>query len=208
MKKNKLKILFFVFGLFIFLFLIFSLVIAYSNHLFKQKKEEIKLLNNFPILEIEGSDKNNLDKFLLPISVPNLNQNKYEHLIKIEHIATLFSKGMTIKEPLFLKIEVNFDSQNTFLNPKEYFNIEIITTDANDNKLFYKDEQKPCFEAMNENETQQIKIFTKIEQKNIINANEPKLFLIYDYDIVDKQGNAITGGNSLITQEVMNINKK
>ncbi|MDV3168069.1 MAG: hypothetical protein Q8781_00085 [Candidatus Phytoplasma stylosanthis] len=208
MLKNmkKFKIYFFIF--LIFSLLIISFIIA-SRYLFKRKKEEIKLLNNFPILDVEKLNNidNDKEKFIIPISVPNFNTNKYDYIITIDHSVILYSKGMEIKEPLFLKIDFFWDTQNTFNNAKDFFDVQFTTNDKNNKREIYKDNNKPCFFPMKENEIQKIIVHTKIQQKDIINSvNEPKLFLVYDYEIVDKQGKTITGGNNFLNQEIQNIN--
>ncbi|MGI3135979.1 MAG: hypothetical protein ACN23H_00110 [Candidatus Phytoplasma vitis] len=197
---NKLKI----FIIFIILTIIFS-VIAVSIYFNEKRKEEIKLENNFPIFKVELSGGNNQNKHLIPVSIPNLNKDKYEHLINIEHSVILNSQNIEIQEPLFLKIEIYLDTQDTFQNPQKYFDYQIITTKDKEEDKIYSSENKPQYSAMHPNETQTIKINTKIQQKDIILEKNPKLFLIYDYELVDKQGKTITGGSNMVSNKTSNI---
>ncbi|QTX03194.1 hypothetical protein LFWB_6310 [Candidatus Phytoplasma luffae] len=201
----KCKIYFFIF---IFLSMIF-LILAIYNNLQQYKEEEIKLLNDFPVFEVEYVGGDNKKKTLIPIEIPNFNIEKYKHLINVEHSAILFSKQMQLKEPLFLKIKIILDTKNTFDKPEDYFNLRIITVDKNNKKEIYAEDHKPCYFEMEENEIQKIQINTQIEQIKIINTlEEPKLFLLYNYEIVDSQGKSIIGGTNEITQNIQNIVNK
>ncbi|AYJ01056.1 hypothetical protein CWO85_00685 [Candidatus Phytoplasma ziziphi] len=197
---NKLKI----FIVFFILTIIFS-VIAVSIYFSQKRKDEIKLESNFPIFKVELLGGNNQNKYLIPFSIPNLNKDKYEHLINIEHSVILSSQSMEIKDPLFLKIEIFFDTQNTFQNPEKYFDYQIITTKDKEEAKIYSPEAKPQYSAMHPNETQTIKINTQIQQKDLILAKNPKLFLVYDYELVDKQGKIITGGSNIVSNKTSNI---
>ncbi len=197
---NKLKI----FILFIILTITFS-VIAISIYFNQKRKEEIQLESNFPIFKVELLGGNNRNKHLIPISIPNLNKDKYEHLINIEHSVILNSQNIEIKEPLFLKIEIFLDTQNTFQNPEKYFNYQIITTKDKEKDKIYSSNDKPQYSAMHPNETQTIKINTQIQQKDIISEKNPKLFLVYDYELVDKQGKTINGGSNIVSNKTSNI---
>lgn len=200
--QNKIKIII------LLLIITFILSLTAVSILFQKRKEEIKLENNFPTFEVEIIGGNNQNKYLIPIEIPNLNKEKYDHLINIEHKATLKSHNMEIKEILFLKIQISLDTQNTFYNPEKYFDFQIITTNADKKNKIYSNEERPYYIPMKENETQSIIINTQIQQKEILSSNNPILYLVYDYEIVDQQGKTITGGSNIVSNKISNIVNK
>ncbi|WP_323847555.1 MAG: hypothetical protein Q2306_01555 [Phytoplasma sp.] len=200
-KQNKFK--FFI--LFLIITILFSLL-ATSIYFFQRKTEEIRLEHDFPTFEIELIGGNHQNKYLIPISIPNLNKDKYEHLINIEHKAILHSKSTEIKEILFLKITLSLESPNiTFENRNNFFAFQFLVTDANKQKQIYSDDDRPCYVHMQPNNTQTIIINTQLQQKDILTSNHPKLYLIYDYELVDKQGKSITGGTNIVTNRITNV---
>ncbi|MGM1458976.1 MAG: hypothetical protein ABZF75_01075 [Columbia Basin potato purple top phytoplasma] len=84
---------------FIILFFTIFSIDALKNHFAQQKKEKIQLMNNCPSFVVERTAGNNQEKTLLPIPIPNLNQEKYQHLITVEHEATLNSNGLEFTVP-------------------------------------------------------------------------------------------------------------
>ncbi|WP_318749406.1 hypothetical protein [Candidatus Phytoplasma stylosanthis] len=122
--KNKILT---IFTIIICAFLTIGGIWALRNYFSQQKKEKIKLMNENDalIFEVKRIDGNNEDKILIPIPMPNLNPSKYIHTITINHQATLTKNGFDINVPLFLKITTNYDTENTFSNPDQYFNLEI-----------------------------------------------------------------------------------
>ncbi|WP_341266482.1 hypothetical protein [Candidatus Phytoplasma fraxini] len=200
-KKNKLK----YFILFFFLTMLFSLL-ATSIYFFHRKKEDIQLEQDFPLFEVELIGGNHQNKYLIPISIPNLNKEKYEHLIEIEHKAVLHSKNTEIKELLFLKIKISLESPNiTVENRNKCFAFQVLVTDTNEQKQIYSDDKKPCYLHMKPNETQKIIILTQLQQKEVCPSFNPKLYLIYDYELVDQQGKSIQGGNNIVSNKITNI---
>ncbi|GLH60864.1 hypothetical protein [Paulownia witches'-broom phytoplasma] len=156
-------------------------------------------MNNYPSFTIERTGGNNEDKTLLPIPVPNLNQQKYQHLITIEHKAILNSNGMEITAPLYLKISTSYDTLNTFIQPEKYFNFSLKT-----NGFKYQDTQHPLMILNNDGiGTINIQIF--IEQKEIIKANNPQLELNCNYELVDAQGKSFGGGIQTIENKITQL---
>lgn len=181
----------------VFISLFFTIISIYAlkNYFAQQKKEKIQLMNNCPSFAIERTGGNNEDKILLPIPIPNLNQQKYQHLITIDHKAILNSDGMEITTPLYLKIATRYDTQATFNHPEKYFNLSLKT-----NNFEYQDTKRPLMTL--ENGLGTIKIQFSIEQKEIIKAKNPRLELICDYELVDAQGKVFGGGSQTIENKI------
>ncbi|WP_341266763.1 hypothetical protein [Candidatus Phytoplasma fraxini] len=155
------------------LFFVAASIYAITNHFSKQRKEKIQLLNDVLFFTVERTGGNNEDKTLLPIPIPNLNEQKYNHLITIEHKATLNSNGMDINVSLYLKISTKYDTLQTFSNPEKYLNVGLKV----DNKD-YDDTKRPQMILKDDKGVLQVRI--NVEQKEIINTNNPQLELIQD----------------------------
>ncbi|WP_017193560.1 hypothetical protein [Vaccinium witches'-broom phytoplasma] len=181
------------------LFFTIASIYALTNYFSKQRKEKIQLMTDIPLFNVERVGGNNKDKTLLPILIPNLNQQKYNHLITIEHEATLNSNGMDINVPLYLKISTKYDTLQTFTNPEKYLNVGL-KVDNND----YNDTKRPQM-IFNEKGLGKLNIQISIEQKEIINTNNPQLELICDYELVDSQGKAFSGGSQTIENKITNL---
>ncbi|QKX95082.1 MAG: putative secreted protein, SAP09-like [Rapeseed phyllody phytoplasma] len=181
------------------LFFTIASIYALTNYFSKQRKEKIQLMNNLPFFTIERTGGNNEDKTLLPIPIPNLNEQKYNHLITIEHEATLNSDGMDINVPLYLKISTKYDTQQTFINPEKYLNVGL-KVDNND----YDDTKRPQI-RLNDKGIGSLNIQISIEQKEIITNKNPQLELICDYELVDSKGTAYSGGSQTIENKITNL---
>ncbi|MDC9032165.1 hypothetical protein [Columbia Basin potato purple top phytoplasma] len=171
---------------------------ALKNYFAQQKKEKIQLMNNCPSFNVERTGGNNEDKTLLPIPIPNLNVQKYHHLITVEHEATLNSNGMELTTPLYLKISTRYDTQETFNNSEKYFNLSLKV-----NNQEYEDTKRPLM--ILENGVGTMKIQISIEQKEIIKEKDPQLALICDYELVDTQGKAFSGGSQTIENKITQL---
>ncbi|RMI88699.1 hypothetical protein [Candidatus Phytoplasma solani] len=182
------------------LFVLGSLV-AITNYFSKRKTEPIQLANEIPTFEVERTGGNNTEKTLLPIPIPNLNKNKYAHLITIDHKAIFYPNGIELGEPLYLKIATRYDTHNTFAKPEQFFNLSIKVAgveynDATRPKMAEKGKIDPThFYFCN------IKI--SIEQRDLITNKNPKLDLIIDYELVDAQGNGFGGGSQTIENKIV-----
>ncbi|ABC65329.1 conserved hypothetical protein [Aster yellows witches'-broom phytoplasma AYWB] len=196
--KNKNKILTII-TIIIAIFFTTASIFALTNYFSKQRKEKIQLMNNLPFFTIERTGGNNEDKTLLPIPIPNLNEQKYNHLITIEHEATLNSNGMDINVPLYLKISTKYDTLQTFTNPEKYLNIGL-KVDNND----YDDTKRPQI-ILDSNSLGKLNIQISIEQKEIITNKNPQLELIVDYELVDFQGKAYGSGSQTIENKISNL---
>ncbi|MDV3182835.1 MAG: hypothetical protein Q8869_03245, partial [Candidatus Phytoplasma australasiaticum] len=105
--------------------------------------------------------------------MPNLNPSKYIHTIAINHQAIFKKNGFDINVPLFLKITTNYDTENTFAHPEQYFNLEI-----KNNGVIYDDTKRlPMVLTSDEGH---LDIQIKLEQKQFINHKDPCLNLIID----------------------------
>lgn len=196
--KNKNKILTII-TIIIAIFFTTTSIFALTNYFSKQRKEKIQLMNNLPFFTIEWTGGNNEDKTLLPIPIPNLNEQKYNYLITIEHEATLNSNGMDINVPLYLKISTKYDTLQTFTNPEKYLNVGL-KVDNND----YDDTKRPQI-RLNDKGIGSLKIQISIEQKEIITNKNPQLELICDYELVDSQGTAYSGSSQTIENKITNL---
>ncbi|WP_341266675.1 hypothetical protein [Candidatus Phytoplasma fraxini] len=196
--KNKNKILTII-TIIIAIFFTTASIFALTNYFSKQRKEKIQLMNNLPFFAIERTGGNNEDKTLLPIPIPNLNEQKYNHLITIEHEATLNSNGMDINVPLYLKISTKYDTLQTFTNPEKYLNVGL-KVDNND----YDDTKRPQI-ILDSNSLGKLNIQISIEQKEIITNKNPQLELICDYELVDSQGKAYGSGSQTIENKITNL---
>ncbi|MEC4559236.1 MAG: hypothetical protein U9532_03685 ['Conium maculatum' witches'-broom phytoplasma] len=196
--KNKNKILIIITSIIVIFFTTLS-IYALTNYFTKQRKEKIQLMNDLPLFNIERVGGNNEDKTLLPIPIPNLNQKKYNHLITIEHEATLNSNGMDIATPLYLKITPKYDTNQTFTNPEKYFNLGLKV-----NNHDYDDTKRPQM-ILNENDLGTLNIQINLEQKEIINTKNPQLELIVDYELVDAQGQAYGSGSQTIENKISQL---
>jgi hypothetical protein len=200
--KNKIQMIFLII---VCLFFTIASIHAITNYFTKQKKEKIKLMNssNIPIFTVERTAGNNADKTLIPMPMPNLDQQKYDHLITFDHEATLNLNGMVTSKPLFLKLKTIFDTNNTFVNPEKYFNLGVNILDNNNQKNPYDDTSRPQMKI--NNGIGKIKIQMNIEQKDFITTNNnPQLDLICNYELVDAQGNSYSGGSQTITNTITN----
>ncbi|MDV3143188.1 MAG: hypothetical protein Q8764_01285 [Pigeon pea little leaf phytoplasma] len=193
--KNKILT---IFTIIICAFLTIGGIRALRNYFSQQKKETIKLMNenDAPIFEVKRIDGNNEDKILIPIPMPNLNPSKYIHTITINHQAILKKNGFDINVPLFLKITTNYDTENTFAHPEQYFNLEI-----KNNGINYDDTKRLPMVLNNKDGHLDIQI--KLEQKQFINHKDPCLNLIIDYELVDQDGNNWSGGSQTIENKII-----
>ncbi len=196
--KNKNKILIIITSIIVIFFTTLS-IYALTNYFTKQRKEKIQLMNDLPLFNIERVGGNNENKTLLPIPIPNLNQQKYNHLITIEHEATLNSNGMDISNPLYLKITPKYDTNQTFTNPEKYFNLGLKV-----NNHDYDDTKRPQM-ILKENGLGMLNIQINLEQKEIINTKNPQLELIVDYELVDSQGKAYGVGSQTIENKITQL---
>ncbi|QKX95569.1 hypothetical protein [Candidatus Phytoplasma asteris] len=196
--QNKNKTLTII-TIFIVIFFATASIFALTNYFSKQRKEKIQLMTDIPLFNVERVGGNNEDKTLLPILIPNLNQQKYNHLITIEHKATLNSNGMDINVPLYLKISTKYDTLQTFTNTDKYLNVGL-KVDNND----YDDTKRPQM-IFNEKGLGQLNIQINIEQKEIINTNNPQLELICDYELVDAQGKSFSSGSQTIKNKITQL---
>ncbi|MDV3201481.1 MAG: hypothetical protein Q8872_01215 [Candidatus Phytoplasma australasiaticum] len=190
--KNKI---FPILAIIICAFLVMGGLRALFNYFAYQRKEKIKLMpkNNLPLFEVQRKDGNNEDKTLIPLPFPNLNPHKYTHTININHQAILTKNGFDIEVPLFLKITTKYDTENTFAQPEQYFNLEM-----KNNGVVYDDTKRVVLE-----EKTPINIQFKLEQKQFIDSQEPRLNLIMDYELVDQNGKAMGGGSQTITNKII-----
>ncbi|MDO8057639.1 hypothetical protein, partial [Candidatus Phytoplasma gossypii] len=170
--QNKNKILT-ILVIFLCTFLTISALSAFTNYFFRSRKEKIKLLreSDSPCFEVNRIDGNNEDKILLPLTIPNLNSDKYHHLITINHQAILNKKGMDINVPLYLKMTTQYDTENTFSHPETYFNLAIKNNGKN-----YDDTKRPLMIFNNEG-IGKTDIQIQLEQREIIKAKNPQLTL-------------------------------
>ncbi|WAN63500.1 hypothetical protein RS022_06660 [Candidatus Phytoplasma rubi] len=193
--KNKI---FTTLVVFISLFFTIASLYALKNYFAQKRKEKIQLINNYPSFTIERTGGNNEDKILLPIPIPNLNQQKYQHLITVEHEATLNSNGLEITVPLYLKISTRYDTQTTFNHPEQYFNLSLKIND-------HEYEANKCPLMTLENGIGTMKIQISIEQKEIIKEKDPQLKLICDYELIDSQGKTFSGGSQTIENKIAQL---
>ncbi|QTX02602.1 putative secreted protein, SAP09/SAP39-like [Candidatus Phytoplasma luffae] len=198
--QNKNKILIIITFVIVLFFSIIS-IYALNDYFNKQRKEKINLINDFPIFTVERTGGNNENQILLPISIPNLSQKKYNHLITIEHEAILNSNGIDISIPLYLKLSTQYNTNQSFNNPEKYLNISL---KVNNND--YDDTKRPQM-ILNDKGIGIIKIQISIEQKEIINSKNPQLELICDYELVDSQGKSFEGGNQTIENKIAQLAK-
>ncbi|WP_373402952.1 hypothetical protein [Candidatus Phytoplasma solani] len=192
--KNKLLIILVIF--ICSLFVLGSLV-AITNYFSKRKTEPIQLANEIPIFEVERTGGNNAEKTLLPIPIPNLNKNKYAHLITIDHKAIFNPNGIELGDPLYLKIATRYDTHNTFAKPEQFFNLSIKVAGVE-----YNDATRPKMTEKGETKETQRNIKISIEQRDLITNKNPKLNLIIDYELVDAQGNGFGGGSQTIENKI------
>ncbi|WP_323847679.1 MAG: hypothetical protein Q2306_02280 [Phytoplasma sp.] len=196
--QNKNKILIIITSIIVIFFTTWS-IYALTNFFTKQRKEKIHLMTDIPLFNVERVGGNNEDKTLLPIPIPNLNQQKYNHLITIDHEATLNSNGMEIAIPLYLKITPKYDTHQTFTHPEAYFNLGLKV-----NNHDYDDTKRPQM-ILNENDLGMLNIQINLEQKEMINTKNPQLELIVDYELVDSQGKAYGGGIQTIENKISQL---
>lgn len=195
--QNKNKTLTII-TIFIVIFFATASIFALTNYFSKQKKEKIQLMNNIPSFTVERTGGDNEDKNLLPLPIPNLNQGKYQHLITIDHEATLNSNGMELAAPLYLKIATHYDTLKTFNHPEKYFNLKLKINDQE-----YENTKRPLITL--ENGIGKMKIQISIEQKEIIKEKNPQLELICDYELVDNQGKGFSGGSQTIENKITQL---
>ncbi|KXT29447.1 hypothetical protein AXA84_0092 [Candidatus Phytoplasma oryzae] len=201
-KKNKIKIFFLIF---IFLLLTFGSIYGIRRYFFYlQKKEKIKFIKNMPSFEVQKkiTKKDNEKLEIIPLFLPNLNEQKYTHLIEIEHEAQLNKNSMDIQIPLFLKINYEFDTNNTFYDPEKYFNLSIFFYYPQGfsnltNYQIYEENKKPQF-FYDSVGIGKIQVLIKIEQikeiKNYIDKENPELSLIIHYHLVNQQDKDFESG--------------
>ncbi|MDV3155253.1 MAG: hypothetical protein Q8770_02330 [Sweet potato little leaf phytoplasma] len=182
-------------------FFMIGSVIAIKNYFHRRKQETIKLMNknDAPLFEVNRINDHNEDKILIPIPMPNLNPSKYTHNVTINHQATLNKNGFDIDVPLFLKITTKYDTENTFSHPDRYFNLEIKS-----NNTIHDETQRPRM-VLNDEGIGKINIQISLQQHQFISVQNPILNLILDYELVDKNGNALGGGTQTITNPIANI---
>ncbi|MBP5836231.1 hypothetical protein [Candidatus Phytoplasma meliae] len=196
--KKQNKILIIITSIIVLFFTTWS-IYALTNYFAKQRKEKIHLMKDVPLFNVERVGGNNEDKTLLPIPIPNLNQQKYNHLITIKHEATLNPNGMDISIPLYLKITPKYDTNQTFTKPENYFNLSLKI-----NNHDYDDTKRPQM-ILNENDLGTLNIQINLEQKEIINTKNPQLELIVDYELVDSQGKPFGGGSQTIENKISQL---
>ncbi|AGL89993.1 hypothetical protein [Candidatus Phytoplasma australiense] len=182
-------------------FFAISSIVAINNYFSRQKQEKIKLMseNDAPLFEVNRISGNNEDKTLIPLPLPNLNPNKYHHVVTINHQVLLNSNGLDVSVPLYLKITPKYDTHNTFSNPETLFNLEV----KNNNTTY--DNTKRQQMVINNDGRGNINIQIKLEQNNFIQTKNPNLTLILNYELVDKDGNALSGGSSTIENKIKNL---
>ncbi|GFZ75109.1 hypothetical protein HPP_0670 [Hydrangea phyllody phytoplasma] len=197
-QNTKKKTIITTLTIFICLFFTISSVLAVANYYAKQRKEKINLFNknNFPCFTVERTGGNNENKTLLPLLIPNLNKENYLHLITVDHEATFKSNGMKLANNLYLKTNLTYDTKNTFNNPAEIFNTSL---KINNNE--YDDAKRPQM-VLDADGNGKLKIKFGIEQKEIINVDNPLLDVILDYELVDSQGKSFGGGSQTIQQKI------
>ncbi|MDV3196355.1 MAG: hypothetical protein Q8885_02485 [Candidatus Phytoplasma stylosanthis] len=181
-------------------FFTISAVIAVTNFFARQKHESIKLVNGAPIFEVNRISGNNYDKYLIPTTMPNVNPERYVYTISIDHQAILRKNGFDINIPLYLKINTWYDTHGTFKTPEEYFVLELKT-----NSQIHNETNRPQMN-LNSDGTGTIPISIKVQQTSFIFVNNPKLTLVLDYELVDKDGNALSGCTQTIKNTIININ--
>ncbi|MDO8030351.1 hypothetical protein OC709_02440 ['Planchonia careya' phytoplasma] len=193
--KNKFLT---IFTIIICVFLTMGGIMAIRNYFTYQRKETIKLMHehNVPFFEVNRIDGDNEDKILIPVNFPNFNPDKYQHLITIKHQAVLKRNGFDINT-LYLKITTKYDTKDTFLQPEVYFNLEI-----KNNGVIY-DDTKYLPMVLNNEDIGYIDIQIKLEQKQFIPQKHPRLNLIFDYELVDQNGNALSGGSQTIENKII-----
>lgn len=191
-----------IFGIIIFLicfFFTFSAIGALQSYFAKRTEKTIKLMNDdFPVFTVETTGGKNQDKFLLPLPVPNLNPQKYQHLITFEDEATLKSNGLEITTPLYLKITPHYDPQGTFTQPEIYFNLALKVEGYQ-----YDDTKRPLMTLTDGIGT--LKNQISIEQKCFIPNKNPQLKLFCDYELVDAQGKSFGGGSQIIENKITQL---
>ncbi|QYC30736.1 hypothetical protein HGD80_02715 [Paulownia witches'-broom phytoplasma] len=199
-KQTKNKI-FTILVVFISLFFTIVSITALQNYFARQRKEKISLLDKFPLFNVERTKGNNENKILIPLPIPNFKPSKYQHLIEMEHKAVLNTNGVEM-DPLYLKITSSYDTKTTFENPTNFFNLSM---KVNNNE--YDESQRPLMALKEGNGTITIQI--GIEQKEIIkktiDGKKPELDLIFDYELVDSQGKAFSGGSQTIKNKITNL---
>ncbi|MDW3617558.1 MAG: hypothetical protein QFY14_00395 [Candidatus Phytoplasma pruni] len=188
--KNQNKILTIITSI-ITLFFVAASIYAIANYFSKQKKEQIKIATEIPLFDVVRTGGNNEDKSIIPLSLPNLNPTKYAHTVSFDHEAILNNNGMDIDTPLYLKITIIYDTHNTFNNPSNFFSHEVKV-----NNSTYDDTKRPQMTLTDGKGAFQVRI--NLEQKEIINTQNPQLTLICDYKLVDKDGNSFGGGTQTV----------
>ncbi|WP_227807119.1 hypothetical protein [Mulberry dwarf phytoplasma] len=197
-QNTKKKTILTTLTIFICLFFTISSILAVANYYSKKKSEKINLFNknNFPYFTVDKTGGNNDNKTLLPLSIPSLNKETYLHLITVEHEATFKSNGMKINTPLYLKTTITYDTKDTFQASNQIFNTSL---KINNNE--YDDAKRPQMLLDNDGNGK-LQINFGIEQKEIINVDNPLLDVILDYELVDSKGKSFGGGSQKIEQKI------
>ncbi|GLH61238.1 MULTISPECIES: hypothetical protein [16SrI (Aster yellows group)] len=178
-----------------------SSCVALNNYFSRQRQENIKLMskNDAPLFEVNRVSGNNEDKTLIPLPMPNLNPNKFHHTVTINHQAILKTNGFDISVPLYLKITPKYDTHNTFLNPEPLFNLEV-----KNNNTLYDDTNRKQMVIDNDGKCN-INIQIKLEQNDFVQATNPQLTLVLDYELVDKNGNTFNGSGTTLKNKITNL---
>ncbi|CAM11744.1 Conserved hypothetical protein [Candidatus Phytoplasma australiense] len=174
---------------------------AINNYFAHQRQEKIKLMskNDAPLFEVNRIRGNNEDKTLIPLPMPNLNPNKCHHVVTINHQAVINANGFDVSVPLYLKITPKYDTHNTFFNSETLFNLEI----KNNNTLY--DDTKRQQMVINENGKGVINVQIKLEQNDFVEVTNPLLTLVLDYELVDKDGNALSGSGTTVENKIKQL---
>ncbi|MGL9687655.1 MAG: hypothetical protein ACQBVK_02600 [Candidatus Phytoplasma sp. TWB_XP] len=198
--QNKTKIII-VLSILICSFFAISSIVAVNNYFSRQRQEKIKLMSkrDAPLFEVNKISGNNEDKILIPLLMPNLNPNKYHHVVTINHQVLLNTNGFAVSVPLYLKITPKYDTHNTFSNPETLFNLEI----KNNNTIY--DDTKRQQMVINQNGKGDINVQIKLEQNDFVTAINPNLTLVLDYELVDKDGNAFSGSATTVENKITNL---
>lgn len=197
-QKNKIII---VLSILICSFFAISSIAAVNNYFSRQRQEKIKLMskNDAPLFEVNRVSGNNEDKTLIPLPMPNFNPNKYHHVVTINHQVLLNTNGFDVSVPLYLKITPKYDTHNTFSNPEPLFNLEV----KNNNTLY--DDTKRQQMVINKDGKGDINVQIKLEQNDFVQATNPQLTLVLDYELVDKNGNTFSGSGTTLKNKITNL---
>jgi hypothetical protein len=203
---NKFKLKIFILTTFLLFCSVILYVYALKSYFSKEQREKITIKTKFPSLDIKRVDSNINDKLILiPLSIPNFNQEKYTHTKIIQHELILNQNEIDIQVPLFLKIFNTFDTHNTFTQPEKYFNVNFKIINKQNNYIFYEDDKRPQM-ICESNGIGKIVVNIEVQQEKILSQNNPELDLVIFYDLLDEKGQSFSGGsNNKVSNPSLNL---